>query len=202
LLSRLEPDVVLLYIGINDVPPRWHATLRPDYANFRKPWSGSVLPAVDPVLAHTWTYRCWYLWRRVWGSQGMHIGNLVAYPEPPVAAREAGLDRNSPAIYRGHLETLMRLIRSQGRRVVVLPQYFRPRVPNDAPLARGVAGHNVVNREVASELGAVYADEVVAPDQFGEDDCFDNCHFNAKGSEKMAAIVFEVLSEHGLLPDH
>ena len=38
LLTDLEPDVVLLYVGINDVHPRFYDSPRLDYSHYRVPW--------------------------------------------------------------------------------------------------------------------------------------------------------------------
>ena len=202
LLSRLQPDVVLFYTGINDVQPRWHGSLRPDYANFRKPWSGegSTFPPVAHILSSSWSYRYWYLRRHMWNAKVLHILNFVANREPPPDTWAAGLDRNGPQLYQGHLQNFVRLLQSQGCKVVILPQYFRPVRPADQALARGIAEHNAVNAEVARQLGVFHAPAVLAPGIFDEDDCFDNCHFNARGSAKMAQIVFQFLREHRLLP--
>ena len=195
LLSDLKPDVVLLYEGINDVPPRLVGDISNDYSNYRIPWrsEGTVLPRPNVALAWLYPYRFYFLSRQILGVQQTGIGGVTSRPYPPSSEWAASLKRNSPNAYRTHLRDLSLLILAQGSRVVVLPQYFIALNEADKIFMEGVTQHNLVNKEVAEELGVPFFRDLEASGALERDDTFDNCHFNERGSAKMAALVFEFL---------
>ena len=202
LLSSLEPDLVLLYVGINDVHPRLFGTLATDYSNYRIPWrsEGNVLPVPLGNMLWSNTYRFYYLQRYVEPLRRNGIGAVAAREYPDVATWAESLARNGPQVYRDHLQNLIRLLLEQGHGVGVLPQYFVAITPADAVFLEGVTQHNVVNREVAARLGVPFAERVVAEGAFARGDTFDRCHFTPSGSERMATIVAEFLRDQHLLP--
>jgi lysophospholipase L1-like esterase len=110
------------------------------------------------------------------------------------------LDRNHPDIYRGHLRNLIHLLQGEKRRVVVLPQHFIAVKEGDEAFARGVREHNEVNRAVAEEFQAPFFRTLAEPGTFVREDTFDNCHFNERGSMRMAEEVFRFLEQRQLLP--
>ncbi|HZN38673.1 MAG TPA: SGNH/GDSL hydrolase family protein [Planctomycetota bacterium] len=202
LLSALEPDLVLLYVGINDVHPRLFGDLARDYSNYRVPWrsAGSVLPVAVSWLRWSGGYRLWYLHRYVEPLRRNGIGGLTARPYPDAAAWAAALARNGAGVYRDHLRTLVRLVRSQGRQVAVMPQHFVVSKPSDATFRLGVDEHNRVNADVARELGVPFAASLLEAGAFTADDTLDHCHFNERGSRRMAELVAAFLRANTLLP--
>jgi lysophospholipase L1-like esterase len=201
LLSSLDPDVVILHEGINDVHPRLVGDLVPDYTNYRVPWhaDGRVLPTPPVLLAPWYPYRYYYLRRHIRGLGTAGIGGLVSRPTPPPRTWEAALERNGPGVYRAHLADLIRIVRAQGRRVAIVPQYFSPRGPSDRIYAHGVTQHNDVNRALAEEFDSPFADAIIAPGTFAPDDTSDNCHLNAAGGAKMARLMLDFLVSADLL---
>ena len=198
LLDDLAPDLVILYVGINDVHPRLIGTLAPDYTNSRIPWreeTGSI--AVDTNLAWLAPYRYLVL-LKVERLLFAHIYMLVQKPYPPHDEWEAALDRNGTGVYRRHLTNLVRLLRAEGRQVLILPQAWLSRSSDDRAYGRAVAEHNDVNRAVAAELHVPFAPEIEGA--FEKSELSDNCHFNDKGHEKMADILFRDLKERAFLP--
>lgn len=202
LLSDLQPDLVLLYEGINDVDARLFGVLTPDYSNYRIPWrsEGSVLPRPNPVLAPLSPYRYYFLTRHIVHVRRTGIGGVVSPPRPSPSEWSAALDRNHPDIYRGHLRNLIHLLQGEKRRVVVLPQHFIAVQEGDDVFSRGVREHNEVNREVAEEFRAPFLRLLTEPGTFAREDTFDNCHFNEQGSRRMAEEVFRFLEGQQLLP--
>jgi lysophospholipase L1-like esterase len=201
LLTRLEPDVVVLYVGINDVEARVFGDLRPDYANYRKPWDGSggTFPAAPERLRSSWLFRLYYVQRHMRDVQVLHINNLVARDYPPVDTWADALARNGAGIYGSHLRDFVRLLLAQGRRVVMVPQYYRMARPFDGAFMPGVREHNDVDRAVAEEFALPFAAAIAEPGSFRDGDTFDSCHFTAAGSERMAGMLFAFLLEHGLI---
>jgi lysophospholipase L1-like esterase len=202
LLTNLEPDVVLLYTGINDVHPRLFGRIAYDYSNYRLAWrSGDfVLPPANPALAWFNPYRYYFLMTKILRLNVTGIGGLVSGTYPPPNKWETELATNGPEVYRTYLKNLVRLIRAQNRAAGIIPQYFRATEANDILFVKGVEQHNVVNREVASELHIPFAGAVIDGKTFGPADTYDSCHFNEAGGRVMARVVFEFLQGAGLVP--
>ncbi len=202
LLGDLNPDAVLLYEGINDVPPRLLGNISNDYSNYRIPWrsEGAVLPRPNAALEWLYPYRFYFLSRQILRVQQTGIGGVTSRPYPPLNEWEASLKRNGTNAYRTHLRDLSLLILAQGRRAAILPQHFVPLNEADKIFMEGVTQHNRVNKEVADELGVPFFRDLVASGAWGRDDTFDNCHFNERGSAKMAALVFEFLMSNRMVP--
>ncbi len=204
LLRFLEPDLVILYEGINDVHPRLFGNISPDYSNYRKPWRshGGGLPAPKPHLSALYAYRYVYLNKIILPAGELGIEAFASKKGPSPAEWPAALQRNSPDIFRSHLDALVRLIRSSGTKVAVIPSHFVVRRPTDVAFIEGVRGHNLVNREISEKYGLPFAQKIVQPGVFERSDTRDNCHFTVKGSHKMAGLIFDFLSENGLLPEN
>ena len=195
LLADLKPDLVLFYEGINDVHPRLFGDITSDYSNYRIPWrsEGAVLPRPNPALAWLYPYRFYFLSRQILGVQQTGIGGVTSRPYPPSTEWATSLKRNGPHVYKTHLRNLSLLISAQGSRAIIIPQHFVALNEVDEIFMKGVVQHNIVNMEVAKELGIPFFHELLASGTFGRDDTFDNCHFNERGSAKMADLVFKFL---------
>ncbi len=199
LLTHLEPDVVVLYEGINDVEPRWHSPgTMPDYSNFWKPWHGAGTTLPEPVSGLAWSslYRLWFFRARIRPMKFQGIQILSAREQ--VGHVTENLEKNGPWVYASHLDMFVRLLLAQGRKVLIVPQYFREADHPDADrvFMKGVAEHNAVNEDVAKKLGVPFAN--VLP-SLEPNDTGDDCHFTARGSDKFAALVYEALERNGLV---
>lgn len=203
LLTNLKPDVVLFYEGINDAHARLFGDITSDYSNYRIPWrsEGAVLPRPNPALTWLYPYRFYFLSRQILRVQQTGIGGVTSRPYPPPTEWAAALKRNSPNAYKTHLRDLSLLILAQGSRAVIIPQHFVALNDVDRIFMEGVTQHNIVNMEVAKELGMPYLRDLVASGTFNLDDTFDNCHFNERGSAKMADLVFAFLVTNKIVPN-
>jgi lysophospholipase L1-like esterase len=189
LLDELEPDVVVLYVGINDVHARLSGDLVRDYSNSRIPWraEANTLPLANPRLTGSFTYR-YLLLLRIERVRLGHIFDFVQAPPDPPDRQEDALRRNGPEIFASHLRNLVRLIKAQGHQVILVPQVFLPVGQRDQTFAHGVNSNNAAAEAVAHELGVPFLADVASA--FSPQDLVDNCHFNVDGSEKMAQILF------------
>ncbi len=198
LLDELEPDVVVLYVGINDVHPRLMGDLQRDYSNSRLAWRGEEhsLPASNPLLSPFAVYR-YLMLQEVEKRRFAHIYAYVQRAYPPVEDWPAALKRNGTGVYQAHLENLVRLILAQGRQVVIVPQVFIPLPDNekDPIFAQAVAEHNAVNETVARKYHVPFVE--AAGTAFRRDELLDNCHFTPEGHEKMAELLFQFFESEG-----
>ena len=200
LLKQLEPDVVILFEGINDVAPRLAGEIAPDYRNYNL--ERYSLPNIDRVrspLRWSALFRVVMLELRYRPLVQQGIHKAVRRKLPEQTAWAANLDRNGPEVYRAALATLVTLLRGHGRTVVILPQYFVPRREGDEIYVVGVRQHNQINRQVAAEFGLPYLRSLEDAPPFAPEDTADNCHFNPAGAAKMARLVFDFLESEGLL---
>lgn len=198
LLRHLDPDVVLLYVGINDAHARLFGDMEYDYSNYRKPWrsDGWILPEANKYLSGLFPYRYYFLKSSISNINATGIGAVTSKPYPGVSDWDSALKRNDTMVYRGYLETLVLLLTAEGRQVIVIPQHFVAKNEADKIFIKGVVEHNVVNQEVANNLNVRYLDYTGVNSPFKLDDTVDNCHFNEAGSEKMAELVFDYLNKH------
>jgi hypothetical protein len=110
------------------------------------------------------------------------------------------LAKNGTDVYRRNLENLVKLLKAQGRTVLIVPQHYTPRTDADKFFVQGVREHNQVNAEVARQLAVPFAQETIQADAFADNHTFDSCHFNDAGHAKMAHLVFQRLEHEQLIP--
>jgi lysophospholipase L1-like esterase len=194
LLDGLDPDVVVLAVGLNDVHPRLVGELWPDYRNLRVPWRGNVIP--EPIEALRWSRLYRYFFLRGLSFKEQHIYEVVARPWPPESTFAAQLRRNGAGIYRRHLENFVLLVQARGRKAVLVPQPFFAAESWEEHFAPAVEEHNEIGRRVASELGAVYLERSAA--LMTAADAFDDCHFTEAGSAKYARALAQELLAAGV----
>ena len=202
LLTQLNPDYVLLHVGLNDVHPRLFGKIQADYSNYRKPWRSDGQAFEPPIawLAPFYLYRFYYV--RTHLALGLDIATATAYRYPPSSEWLAALSRNSSEIFETNLRNLVALILAQGRKVAIVPQFFSPMTPDDEIFAKGVAEHNLVSKKVALDFKIPYLEEVLQPNQFKKEDLFDSCHLNEHGSKKFADVIYAFLANEELTQTH
>jgi lysophospholipase L1-like esterase len=201
LLTHLEPDVVLLFEGINDVHPRFYGKVKWDYSNYRRRWNskGGLIPPPSKLLRWSWIYRYYYLRRHIQPAVSGGIDILARKPYPPADTWKESLKRNPPKVYEKKLEALCDLVQGQGRAIAILPQFFTVTYPTDEIYIQGLRENNEVSRRVARRKGAAFAEYLYRNPPFKPEDFNDNCHFNEPAAKKMAAQVFEFLEREKLL---
>ncbi|NIA15305.1 MAG: hypothetical protein GWP08_14645 [Nitrospiraceae bacterium] len=154
----LEPDIVLIQSGVNDVTPRFYVDFDLDYAHFRKP----LQPLETGLLART-AFRS-----HLFLIAGWKLGLLAPitlqsrsqYPMPPAKEALANLNRNGTEAYRRNLAEAIDLAEGAGAHVWLLTQahLFSSafRAPDedmrllDEAYRRGLVEHNEVMRDLAA----------------------------------------------------
>ena len=202
ILRHLKPNIVILFVGINDVSPRLFSQLKVDYSNYRKPWSSGqpVFRLPRDSLRWVYPYRYYFLNKVIIETFDTGIAAVVSKKGPSFKVWEAALKRNDSSLYQATLDGFVRFVKSEGAKLIVVPQLFRVVRGHDNIFMKGVVEHNDVNRKVAQKNNVLYLDGVLNPDLFVSSDFLDNCHFSKAGSRKMAKRIFDFLGEHNLLP--
>lgn len=205
LLSYLNPDVVILYVGINDVSPRLSGALQPDYSNYRVPFRSALFPPLNDSLIRFSTYRYYYYKTNI--DQPLRRGGIDAFAtncgnaSDPPKMRQL-LKQNGPEIFTDLLANFVGALKAQGRMVIILPQYFLPRSAYDEAFGEGVTQHNDICRHISKRFGVQFVEEILANGTFDMKDTNDSCHFNPAGAQKMSQLVFRHLDQCVRTSDH
>ena len=202
LLTHLQPDVVLIFQGINDVNPRIFRNQHYDYRDYNRAWWDPRQVVIEPTrgwLAATATGRL-----VLWLTHYQHISqldihSLTRQPYPPQQSWSQNLRETPADLYRSMLENFVLLVQAQGRRPVIVPQLFRSLTPDDAVFASGLALQNAANREVAEKLGVAFLPLEQLDAVFEPGDFVDNCHFTPLGAERMAGALAAFLERSGVI---
>lgn len=120
-LLRLEPDLVVLYEGFNDMwrAVRRHAGDQPDYGIVDEHLPGNQGP-LDQGPPLPWPWRPSFLAYRGAQWSARHLGERrPAWPEPAVGPGPFRFDPAVVAIYERNLGAMVRLCRSRGVRPVL-----------------------------------------------------------------------------------
>jgi lysophospholipase L1-like esterase len=202
LLQKLDPDIVVLVTGINDVDPRLIGKLRSDYSNSRIVWNGEPPANAHPSALLSWSrlYRL-LIWRQINGGRLGHIYAYVQRPYPNVAEWGEMLNRNTSAEYERYLRMFVRMLRAESRMVVIVPQPWisRPGHQGDKYFGIGVGEHNSVAARISVDMGVPFVRDAIDPSIFGAQLFWDSAHFNENGSRVMARFMENWLCAHANL---
>jgi lysophospholipase L1-like esterase len=203
-VSRYQPDFVVIHHAVNDVWPRLYPDYRSDYTHYRVPWQDARLSSWDKGLI---------AWSTLWAAVRIQDRDLVGIRER-VIRRELGqpveLDRElSPQTisgYRGNLQRLCRLVKADGAVPVLMTMPYSVEAgglgsPWLTLLGTGTEEHNEIIRGVAQDEEALLADAAYAfqSDPNEHDGLFiDYVHLLPKGNRVKALLIAEVLQQTGL----
>jgi len=160
-VSRYQPDVVVVHHAVNDVWPRLHPDFRLDYTHYRVPWEDARLSWWDRgLIERSWLWAAWRIRDEdLVGVRERVIRRVDGKPVPILTE----LDPETAAGYRGNIERLSRLIKADGATPVLMTMPF-----SDGDdgfdrkwlelLRQGTREHNEILRELASAEGALLAD--------------------------------------------
>jgi lysophospholipase L1-like esterase len=212
----VEPDVVVVYQGRNELFPQAYNGYRDDYAHFRDPdWdfarTNRAHKAVFRLSRLALVLCTWrgdrfgwegYLENPVYGC------NVKANVPTPAETVANLLDPARTGGYRANVERLVASARAAGAEVLLCTMAFRAERfatgmlhedPSIHPaLAAQVDENNEVVREIARRLGVPLAETAAMA---GDEGWFrDDCHMTAAGHARRAEIVRGRLLEEGLVP--
>jgi len=190
----LDPDLIVIYHGINDVATRLvpHEEYRPDNTGYRSDWS----------LQTRETPRRWWHHSRLAYCLGVRTGIIaphrVGYGLFPDTRRISveKLRWNPPVYYETNLDKMILLSRDAGADIM-LSTWAHSEDFNDPILTAGVRENNDVVRRVGKRSGVPVLDFAgVMP---GESKLWsDGIHVNAPGAARKAEIFAAFIEEHFL----
>ncbi len=192
---ELEPDVVMIYHGFNDVGPRlvWPDTYRSDNSGHRTAWRWPRPSLLEKSLI----YRIATSARdRLWTLDSFTMIDDEPDEEPLDLLRE-----NPPTHFRANLEHAFVLSRFRGAQVVTAPFVFSEEPEDYADIEGAVetaiAEHNEVVRTLADQHDVhwVPLDELMPR---AGDFWADAIHLNERGAAQKASIYARFLHERVL----
>lgn len=162
----LDPDVVVIQSGVNDVAPRFYPELHAEYAHFRKP-----LTAVEAGALTKGIYRSKLLILLGWQFgliQPLTLQSRTQYPLPPGEEAVENMARNGVGEYTRNLSEMLDILEASNVEVWLLTgahlfgvHFLAPdeegRLLDDA-YRRGLIEHNEVVRSIAAERGVGVVD--------------------------------------------
>jgi lysophospholipase L1-like esterase len=162
-ILALEPDMLVVYHGFNDIVPRVFNNFSMDYYHFRR-----VDPNNTSVMSHLLIYRL--LLRAVFPAAFSDNTNLVKYiwkfENLPAADEDkiANFEATTSSAFERNMEDIIRVAQSNGSKVVLATFAIDKTRPNWMPYLpaelwpRGVAENNESIRRLAERFGLPLVD--------------------------------------------
>ena len=198
----IEPDLVIVYHGTNDVKARFvdPAIYAADNSGRRKPWT---TPQVHPI-ERSCLLRI--LLHRLGSATQVHLGTVVNHPL--YFGEEDGLEplqvlaANPPIYFRRNLESMIAVARVHGIAIMLMTWAHSPHFGDYCAIdyfQHGFEENNTVVREVALKHQVPCFDFV---EVMSRDKRFwaDGRHVNEQGARLKAKLVAAFLDQRDLLP--
>ncbi|MCH2104629.1 MAG: SGNH/GDSL hydrolase family protein [Planctomycetes bacterium] len=199
LVSRFEPDLVVIHHSVNDVWPRLYPGYRADYSHYRVQWRDVELSELDAALIS---------WSDLWAASRLQDQALVGIRERvirrvdgvPVQFEEE-LSPDTLSGYRENLIRLCRLVRSDGATPVLMTMPYSAKAGGMPErwletLGDGTADNNAVMEEVSASEGVVLADAagLFQSDPAEYDKLFaDYVHMRPPGNRAKAVLIADAV---------
>ena len=214
----LEPDLVIIYHGINDlfarmVDPAMYDGLysgrgywRDNYD--RLPSSALLRLTMNKLGLESVTDQLGLSFTRPAGFRVCNPNHTVAEGDCSgleMTAREV-LEDNPPVYFERNLRSMITLARDIGSRVLLLTWAYSPLeydVPRNSSMARdymqeGIAEQNAIVRRLAAEYGTLFYD-LAANMPIDKELWADDLHMNEAGARVMAELLAEYLAGAGVV---
>lgn len=198
-VSRYEPDVVVIHHAVNDVWPRLYPDYELDYTHYRVPWEDARLAWWDRALiASSWF---WVAWRQQDDDLVGIRERVIRRVDGEAVPITLELGQGTSAGYLGNLQRLCRLVRGDGAVPVLMTMPYSDEAGGFERewvevLGRGTREHNEIMRRVSEEEGALLADaaSTFAEDAAGHESFFrDYVHLSPKGNRVKALSILDAL---------
>lgn len=205
----LDPDMVIIHEGINDVHSRLvlPSSYRGDNSGRRKQWT----PFKPNLLQQSILFRMLNVWFK-WWPENYRLESFVDAPTAAPGAlgpdkRTGGdpmeiLDENPPVYFARNLRNMLAIARENDMGVVLTTNAYCPEVGDYAATAhyrKGFEQHNDIVRQIAAQNNVPlfdFAKQMPRDREYWHD----GRHVNAVGSELKAGLFARFLVDNGLLP--
>lgn len=199
-VSEVQPDLVVIQHGINDVWPRAVSTIQSDYSNYRQRWKGPSLFDTDYSIAYT--SAVWLGMQSMLGSMLLTRTKLARPAYLHVYTNRTSekdknpenLARNDSRYYRRNLEYMVAIARQMGARALLATTPVTERLD----MWQAVVEHNRVTREVAAQEGTYFFDFSAAMTK-DDENLPDGCHVSQKGSDLKRDLYFQYFVDSGVV---
>ncbi len=202
----LDPDLVVVFSGVNDLQPAGHVPFAPDYSQGH----AEILPritGVAPVPVRFVSRLVFVEWLR--GRLKQREEEVTAEGYAPSYAWTGGPKRDdipaeAVAVYERNLRSTIAVAASRGARTLLVAQTARLRAGREASdrawlegwtpgltpagYLAGLARYNAVARKLGDEGIALFVDPF-AGDAFGDAHFLDPVHFSPAGSALFAKTL-------------
>ncbi|MBN2056246.1 SGNH/GDSL hydrolase family protein [bacterium] len=194
-LGHLQPDVVTVHHGFNDINPRLMAEYVPDLSSYRTRIGGYRWSLLERLAAHS------SLAALVLVGAAGEVSLLDTYMVRPESrfTDDTGKGPERGVTFERNLRAIVALARGCGAVAVVATMPYHPDIPyefggSDALLSQ----HNETGRRVAREAGAVLVD--MDREMTGRHACFrDRIHVDQEGHAMKARLLYDAIVDY--LPD-
>ncbi len=199
-VSEIEPDLLIVQHGVNDLWPRMVGSIQSDYGNYRRRWRA---PSVfrEHSMAHAatlWLMRLSMLGSFVANRSGMgEPHHLYAYTnrEDQGPPRRENAERNDARYFERNTRYMIALAREMGAQVLLATA---PTGEQAGDFYELVPEHNALTRKIALEEGVAFFDyaAVMATDTHHMPD---GIHVSQAGSDLKRDLYFDHLIGSGLV---
>jgi lysophospholipase L1-like esterase len=210
----LQPDLVVVYSGVNDLQPASHEPFYPDYSVGHAdilPRVTGVVPVPVRLVSRSLFIETLLDRFRPGRAEGAE-GYAPAY-DWKGGARKDDIPAEAVAVYERNLRSTIGIAGSHGAKVLLVAQAARLRSAREAAdhewlkgwtpgltstgYLAGLRRYNAVAKKLG-EAGLALFDDPFAGGGFGDDDFLDPVHFSPAGSEKFARHLTEVVTRRFL----
>lgn len=196
-LSDLQPDIVIYYIGLNDLRNMNVKNLRSDYSDFHAPtlYGALGLCAIDNIPPLAILKMALILAQRSGMIEGCPNQGIKT-----TGSKHNGIDKRALSLYERNLKNIASLCRTQDISVLFVPHilleevlqtgnfdWWIPYIPT-SEIDDMMSAYNSKLSNVAVESEIAFADNVLS-NNWTKDDFVDMSHFGNSGNRKLARIL-------------
>ena len=201
-MNDLQPDVIILHTGLNDLRVSHVNDLVTDYSNFHEPHLiGSMGLCYLEDLPKVATM--YYMVRLL---QYAHYYPVCDFHSAQAHGQQSvNVDTYAISLYSAHLDKLVHILKFYTDKVILVPQvinadlvskgelsWWIPFVPGEE-LAKHLNAFNDSTRHIAEKNGLLYVEEATER-TWPVSEFADPSHLNAAGNENLASLIYPKLT--------
>jgi lysophospholipase L1-like esterase len=199
----LQPDLLVIYHGVNDVHPRVTPGFQNDYSHYRKPF---VMPEPS-ILSKLAVFSTFAAVLDHQGQKKVGIHKLTTNLDFEVVKpeqQEENFRRTDSSVYRQNLKSVVDLAESKGIEVVLVSFFFQPEMLEESQrfssyaYSAGIAEHNQAMEAIAKETSAHFLDLSKGFPVERRDLFKDVVHLNSDGTRVKAELIYRGLDKLNL----